>query len=131
MATTPDLFMTWKEMYDRTESLLTKPLQTVMGTEGFVEAMSATREGVLHQQKMSRELWEQHWGQLRLPTKTDHARLAAQVVALETKIEGLESSLVGLEGKLDAVLNKLAAIAERMPTTEPGDSEPAKRRSTK
>ncbi|MFN3430925.1 MAG: hypothetical protein ACK46X_13345 [Candidatus Sericytochromatia bacterium] len=115
MATpTPDLFPSLKNLYDRTEEFWTKPLQTLFGTETFVAGMSATRENVLTQQKLTRETLERHWDQLRLPTKTDHARLAAQVVALENKVEGLQDQLEGLESKLDAVLSNLATLSERL-----------------
>jgi polyhydroxyalkanoic acid synthase PhaR subunit len=122
--TTPEPFLNLKEVYDRTEQFWTKPLQTLFGTESFVAGMSATREGVLHQQKASRELLERHWDTLRLPTKTDHARLAAQVVTLENKVEGLADQLESLESKLDAVLINLAALSERL-----GQAETAKARS--
>jgi polyhydroxyalkanoic acid synthase PhaR subunit len=115
MATnTPEPILSLKDLYDRTEQFWTKPLQTLFGTESFVAGMSATRENVLTQQKVSRELLERHWDSLRLPTKTDHARMAAQVVALENKVEGLQDQLESLESKLDAVLINLAALTERL-----------------
>lgn len=103
-----------KDLYDRTEQFWTKPLQTLFGTESFVAGMSATRENVLSQHKVTKELLERHWDQLRLPTKTDHARLAAQGVALENKVEGLQDQLESLESKLDAVLINLSALSERL-----------------
>ena len=115
MATqTPEPILNLKQLYDRTEQLWTQPLQTLFGTESFVGAMSATRENVLSQQKASREVLERHWDTLRLPTKTDQARLAAQVVTLENKVEGLQDQLESLESKLDAVLLSLSALSERL-----------------
>ena len=102
-----------KDLYDRTEQLLTQPLQTLFGTESFVTALSATRESALHQQKASRELLERHWDSLRLSTKSDNARLAAQVVVVENKIDALTDRLDSLEAKLSAVLTHLEAMSER------------------
>lgn len=109
MATaTPEPILNLKALYDRTEQLWTQPLQTLFGTESFVAGMSATREGVLHQTKASRELLERHWDALRLPTKSDNARLAAQVVNLENKVDAMQDQLDRLESKLDALISHLA-----------------------
>jgi polyhydroxyalkanoic acid synthase PhaR subunit len=116
MATaSPEPILNLKQLYDRTEQLWTKPLQTLFGTESFVAGMSATRESVLHQQKASRELLERHWDTLRLPTKTDHARLAAQVVNLENKVDAMQDQLDRLEGKLDALISHLAEPKSKAP----------------
>lgn len=118
MATpTAEPIVNLKQLYDRTEQFWTQPLQTLFGTESFVGAMSATRENVLTQTKTSRELLERHWDTLRLPTKTDHARLAAQVVTLENKVEGLQDQLDRMEQKLDALIAQLAASPERPAAT--------------
>jgi len=110
----PDLFMTWKDLYDRSEELWSKPLQEMLGTESFVKWMSATREQTLTQQQMTRETLEKHWESLRLPTKTDLARLAGQVVDLEAKVEALDDRLDVIEGKIDALFNRFDLILERL-----------------
>ena len=109
----PDLFTSWKEVYDRTEELWSKPMQEMLGTESFVRWMSATREQTLTQQQMSRESLEKHWDSLRLPTKSDLARLAGQVVDLEAKVDALDDRLDVMEGKLDALFNRLDILLER------------------
>lgn len=105
----PRPMLSWKDLYDRAESFWTKPLQEMLATESAAGWMGLTREGVLTQQQATRELWEKHWEALRLPTKTDHARLAGQVVQLENKIEGLEAQMEAIAGKLDQLLSQLAA----------------------
>lgn len=111
---TPDPFKTWKELYDRSEELWSKPMQEMLGTESFVRWMSASRERTLSQQQMSRESLEKHWDSLRLPTKTDLSRLAGQIVDLEAKVEALDDRLDGVEGKIDALFNRLDLILERL-----------------
>ncbi|MNK97055.1 hypothetical protein D3C87_1173700 [compost metagenome] len=111
---TPDLFTSWKELYDRSEELWSKPMQEMLGTESFVRWMSATREQTLTQQQMTRENLEKHWDSLRLPTKSDLARLAGQVVNLEAKVEALDDRLDVMEGKLDALFNRLDILLERL-----------------
>jgi polyhydroxyalkanoic acid synthase PhaR subunit len=110
----PDPLKTWKELYDRSEELWSKPMQEMLGTESFVSWMSATREQTLTQQQHSRESLEKHWDSLRLPTKTDLARLAGQVVDLEAKVDALDDRLDVMEGKLDALFNRLDLILERL-----------------
>lgn len=108
----PDVFMTWKDLYDRTEKLWTKPLHEMLGTETAARLMSLTRENALTQQQHSREALESYWEALRLPTKTDHARLAGQVVALEAKVEGVEDRLESIENKLDALTSRLELLLD-------------------
>jgi hypothetical protein len=72
--------------------------------------MSLSREQFLTQSKTTREAWETHWASLRLPSLSDHARLAGQIVALESKIEGLED-------KLDTALAHLEALSTRARAT--------------
>ena len=110
----PDLFKTWKELYDRSEELWSKPMQEMLGTESFVRWMSATREQCLTQHQMSRESLEKHWDSMRLPTKTDLARLAGQMVDLEAKVEALDDRLDGLEGKIDALFSRMDLLFERL-----------------
>lgn len=110
----PDFFKTWKELYDRSEELWSKPMQEMLGTESFVAWMSATRESALTQQKMSRESLEATWDAMRLPSKTDIARLAGQVVALENKVDALEDRLDDMQATLDKVLGHMDTLVERL-----------------
>lgn len=109
-----DFFATWKELYDRSEELWSKPIQEMLGTESFVSWMSQTREQTLTQQKLSRESLEKHWDSLRLPTKSDLSRLAGQVVDLENKVEALDDRLDAVEGKIDALVHRFDQLFERL-----------------
>lgn len=99
----------WKELYDRTESFWTKPLQQVLGSDTYLAMAGVVREQALTRHQLSKEAAEAYWDALRLPTKSDHARLAGQVVALEGKVEGVNDRLDVLNAKLDAIL---AAVAD-------------------
>lgn len=123
----PELFMTWKDMYDRVEGFWTKPLQEMLATDTYVGTMANVRENILTQQNAARDMMESHWETLRLPTKTDHARLAGQVVALEAKVDAAHDRLEGLEAKLDAILGKLNDLVPAA-ETEGEDTEGGKRR---
>jgi polyhydroxyalkanoic acid synthase PhaR subunit len=111
---TPDLFKTWKELYDRSEEFWSKPMHDMLGSESFVGWMTAVREQTLTHKQMSRENLEQYWESLRLPSKTDLARLAGQVVNLEAKVEALDDRLDLMEGKLDALFARLDVVLERL-----------------
>ena len=100
----------WKELYDRTEAFWTKPLQQVLGSDSYLAMAGVVREQALTRHQVAKESMEAYWEQLRLPTKSDHARLAGQVVALEAKVEAVADRIDTLGAKLDAVL---AALAER------------------
>ena len=97
----------WKELYDRTEAFWTKPLQQVLGSDSYLAMAGVVREQALTRHQLTKEAAEAYWDALRLPTKTDHARLAGQVVALEAKVEALNDRFVEVSTKLDAILAAL------------------------
>lgn len=94
----------WKEIYDRTESFWTKPLQTLLGSDSYLAMSSVVREQALTRHEMTREALEAYWDAVRLPSKADHARLAGQVVHLERKVELLNDRLDAMSAQLDAIL---------------------------
>lgn len=112
-----DLFTSWKDLYDRTEEFWSKPMHDMLGSESFVGWMTAVREQTLTQKQLSRETLEQHWESLRLPTKSDLAQLAGQVVNLENKVEALDDRLDRMEAKIDALFARLDVVIERFDTT--------------
>ncbi len=99
----------WKELYDRTESFWTKPLQQVLGSDTYLAMAGVVREQALTRHQLTKEAAEAYLDAMRLPTKSDHARLAGQVVALEAKVEAVNDRLDTLTAKLDAIL---AAVSE-------------------
>jgi len=130
-----DLFQAWKELYDQYESTWSKATQEMLESESFTQALTQTREQYLSGRKVSKESLEQHWASLRIPTKTDVARLAGQINSLENKIDALEDAhdtlaaqLNRIESKLDALLN--APTAEKA-ATAPSSKAPAGRAKSK
>lgn len=121
--TMPDLFQSWKEMYDRFETTWATSVNEVLESDSFAQNLAATRENFLKSQKLTKEQWEQHWATMRIPTKTDLATLAGQIHSVERKVEGLEdtletleSSLTRLERKLDLLLAAPAPVAAPVAT---------------
>lgn len=122
-----DLFQAWKQLYDEYESTWSKATQEMLESETFTKTLTQTREQYLSGRKMSKEALEKHWESLRIPTKTDVARVAGLVTALENKIDALEDAqdtlsahLNRIESKLDALLGSLAvkAPAEKPPVAK-------------
>jgi polyhydroxyalkanoic acid synthase PhaR subunit len=113
MTTQAPTLPTWKDLYDQAEAFWTKPIQTWLATDTAVASMSFTREQVLNQTAASRQTMEAYWEALRLPSKTDHARLAGQVVALEAKVEGLEDRLDTIIGQLETLLARKEAKSQK------------------
>lgn len=103
-------FPSWKDWYDQAEAFWTRPLKTLLGSEIFNSLMAVNREGLLSQQRLGREFLEKYWDNLRLPTKTDHARLASQVVDLENKVEALGERWDGFEEQIRRVIEQQEAI---------------------
>jgi hypothetical protein len=117
---------TIKDLYDRTEALLTAPLHALLGTETVASLMGTTRERFLTNSKTSRDLLENHWATLRLPSLADHARLAGQVVALENKIEGLEDQLSAMAAQLDILVSRTKTSKPERTTGELSSTASAK-----
>lgn len=105
-----DPFAAWKQMFDQFEQTWTQPMQETLNSEAFASTLGDTRERQLASQQAMREGMEKYLQSMRVPTKSDHAVLAAQVVSLEAKIEALEDCFESVENKLDQILNKLATF---------------------
>ncbi len=122
-----DLFQAWKGLYDQYESTWTKATQEMLESESFTKTLSQTREQYLSGRKVSKETMERYWESLRIPTKTDVARVAGMVNALENKIDALEDAhdtlmaqLSRIESKLDALLTPPVEVAatKQVPTAK-------------
>lgn len=115
-----DLFQAWKELYDQYESTWSKTTQEMLESETFTRSLSQNREQYLSGRKVNKETMERYWQSLRIPTKTDVARVASHLNSLENKIDALEDAneiltahLSRIEAKLDALLK---APTEKAPT---------------
>lgn len=121
-----DMFQTWKELYDQYETTFSQATQEMLASETFTKSLAVTREQYLSGRKVNKETMERYWESLRIPTKTDVARVAGLVNALENKIDALEDShealtaqLKRIESKLDALLSAPAEKAPAPKTSAP------------
>lgn len=112
MSTTALPLPNWKDLYDKTEAFWSKPIHQMLGSDTYLGMASIVREQALTRHELGKEAMEASWEAMRLPTKTDHARLAGQVVALEAKVEALHDRLDSVTAKLDAILAALEKPAK-------------------
>ena len=150
-----DPFTFFKQWYEATSETWSKVVGDVIGTEKFVEATSRFLESYTSFARTLRRTNEEYFRNLQLPTRSDIARVAELVVALEEKVdriedafeefqegpqvaisevvEGLSKRLDRVESKLDkvlAALEKNAAKASRSTSATPRKTQEKKRRAT-
>ncbi len=150
-----DPFTFFKQWYEATSETWSKVVGDVIGTEKFVEATSRFLESYTSFARTLRRTNEEYFRNLQLPTRSDIARVAELVVALEEKVdriedafeefqegpqvaisevvEGLSKRLDRVESKLDkvlATLEKNAAKASRSTSATPRKTQEKKRRAT-
>jgi len=150
-----DPFTFFKQWYEATSETWSKVVGDVIGTEKFVEATSRFLESYTSFARTLRRTNEEYFRNLQLPTRSDIARVAELVVALEEKVdriedafeefqegpqvaisevvEGLSKRLDRVESKLDkvlAALEKNAAKASRSTGATPRKTQEKKRRAT-
>jgi polyhydroxyalkanoic acid synthase PhaR subunit len=104
----------WRQWYQQSEQVWSKAFEQVQGTEGYAALLGQTMNAYMESARLLREQMTRSLETMNLPSRDDFARLAAQVVALEAKIDDLDE-------KLDQVLDRLAAPAPGSP------AQPSKR----
>jgi polyhydroxyalkanoic acid synthase PhaR subunit len=95
-------FDVWQEWYQQTEQIWSKAFEKTIDTSAFAALMSQTLEAYVSYARALREQTTRSLESMNLASREDFARLAAQVVALEEKIDTLED-------KLDRLLDRLEA----------------------
>lgn len=124
--TMPDLFKSWKEMYQQFESTWSSSVQEMLESEAFTQSLSLQREQYVKGQKLSRETLESHWEAMRIPTKSDVARVAAQIVSVENKVEELSDLLEGAEQRMARMEAMLEVLVGRVSAAKPQVAASAK-----
>jgi polyhydroxyalkanoic acid synthase PhaR subunit len=114
-ATTFDPVTSWKELYDRVESAWSGPIHEMLSSDQFAKAMGVTREQFLTGQKATKENLEAYWEQMRLPSKSDIARVASLVVGLENRLEAIEERVEAIASTLERAVAQLEKAAVRTP----------------
>ena len=117
----PDPMQFWRDLYQQGEASWGKVLEQTMSTESYAALMGQTLEAYVSFQQALRDSMNRYLETMNLPSRDDFTRLAAQVVALENKIEALDEKLDGLQdglggrdGKLDALRASLEAQAAQL-----------------
>jgi len=96
----------WREMYQQSEAAWGKVFEQSMGTEAYAAMIGQTLDAYVSFQKALRESMNRYLETMNLPSRDDFTRVAAQVVALEAKIDAIDE-------KLDDLLDRLKADGGR------------------
>jgi polyhydroxyalkanoic acid synthase PhaR subunit len=113
-----DPFLTWKEMYDKTESYMGKMLGETMSSEEFSKWMGSVLNFNLQLQKMIKETAERTLGQANMPSKEDLANIASLVINVEEKVEGLEEKLEEQQSEPNALRKEITKLKSDMKRLE-------------
>jgi polyhydroxyalkanoic acid synthase PhaR subunit len=148
----PDPFAWWKQLYEANEETWAKSMEQAMGTSAFAEALGRYMQSYLELQDLTRKGVERYLETLNVPSRNDVARIAEQVIALESKIDdldfktdelvaqrgagdgarraALEARVGALDGKLDRILRLLEQTGAPAGTTADGARRPGRPRGT-
>jgi len=130
-----DPFTFFKQWYDATNDAWAKAIGEVIGTEKFMEGVGRFLESYTSFHRTFRHASEEYFRNLQLPTRSDLARVAELVVALEEKVDRIEDvfedfedgqahlatseTVAGLEEQLERVEGKVVeGLAKRLDQVE-------------
>lgn len=122
-----DPFTFFKQWYDASSETWSKVVDDIIGDEKFVENASQFMESYTSYYMVTRRANEDYFRNLQLPTRSDLARVAEMIVALEEKVDRVDEvfddiedgssrlatrdSLTDLEVRLSRVEKKLDALS--------------------
>lgn len=119
-------FTFFRDWYNATSETWSKLVEQYIGSEQFMETSTPFLESYASFFKTFRRANEEFFQNLQLPTRSDIARIAELVIALEEKVDQLDDTLdntqekgatqeavTGIAGQLHALENKL----DTLPTT--------------
>ncbi|HVB21296.1 MAG TPA: hypothetical protein VNG51_05065 [Ktedonobacteraceae bacterium] len=89
-------FTFFRDWYNATNETWSKLVEQYMGSEHFMESSTPLLENYASFFKTFRRANEEFFKNLQLPTRSDIARLAELVIALEEKFDQMDDSLEGL-----------------------------------
>ena len=96
----PDPFQYWRDLYQQTEATWGKLLEQNMGTEAYAAMIGQQLEAYSNFQKAMRDSMSRYLETMNLPSREDFSRVAAQIVALEAKVDALDEKLDQLQDGL-------------------------------
>ena len=91
-----DPFTFYKQWYDAISETWSKVVGDLIGTEEFTKASSEFLKNYLNFVKSSRRMNEEYFKNLQIPTLSDIARVAEQIVLLEDKVDKIEDAIEDL-----------------------------------
>lgn len=102
---TPDLMTQWKQFLDQSIEAWSKALSQAMSTDGFAQMMGKTLDQWLVAQGPAKRAAEQSvetgLQALNLPSRTQVAAVAKQIVELEERLEQIEDTIAALARRLE------------------------------
>ena len=105
---TPELSSQWKQFLDQSIEAWSKALSQTMNTEAFAQMMGKTLDQWLVSQAPVKRVADQSvetaLQALNLPSRTQVAAVAKQVVELEERLDRLEDAIGALGRRLEEVL---------------------------
>ncbi len=115
-----DPFSLYKQWYDATSETWAKVVEEIIGTDKFMESASHFLDSYTSFATLSRRANEDYFHNLQLPTRSDIARVASLVVALEDKVDGLEDSIETLQDKIvtNTRATSMHGVEHRLHVTE-------------
>jgi polyhydroxyalkanoic acid synthase PhaR subunit len=121
--TTPaDIFALFKQWYDATNESWATEVGNLFASDQFMEAVSQFLESYAGFTKMSRRVNEEYFKALQLPTRSDIARVAALVIAVEEKVDRLDDAFADFletatKGPSDEALSAFQEHLEQVEST--------------
>lgn len=110
----PDPMSFWRDVYQQAEQNWGKVLEQSMGTEAYAQMIGQSLDAYVTFQQTLRESMNRYLETMNLPSRDDFSRVAAQVVALEAKIDVLDEKLDDLADRLSAPDAHLDALGSSL-----------------
>ena len=133
-----DPFTFFQKWYEATSETWAKVVDDLISSEKFIESASPFLEVYANFVKTLRHANEEYFSNLRLPTRSDLARVAGLVITLEEKVDKIEDTVENLEegyaqvatgeavraleGRLGQVESKLDTFSAALEKNEAGKS---------
>lgn len=116
-------FTFFRDWYNATNETWSKFIEEYIGSEQFMETSTPFLESYASFFKTFRRANEEFFKNLQLPTRSDIARIAELVIALEEKVDQLDDSLDGLnisqskaatQEAVNSIVGQLHALESKM-----------------
>ena len=127
--------LSFKEAYERLEKVVSPSLHVWLGTDTANRTLGLVREQIIAQERRQRDLFEDTWRKLRLPSSSDITRVAGQIVQVEDRLTQIEdridepvaprampnsdtATLAGITARLNGLDDRISSLLEAMTSLE-------------